>query len=204
VWKYVNPVKGGTFPGFPPPAPPRLGQLLPPFVHGFLKLNADQKKRLEALEKGTAAKLEKLFTDEQKKVLKERPAGGPRTFAPVGQIVPASLAERLKLTAEQKEQVAELQKEATAELDKFLADEQKKLLKRMKGFGVGRPPGGGPRRGPGGGPGFGRPGGSALFRASRYAKDYPGLSGKDLTPGKTIEEMQKDAPGETKREKKKG
>jgi hypothetical protein len=33
--------------------------------------------------------------------------------------------------------------------------------------------------------------GNAVFRAYRYAKDYPGLTGKDLTPGKTIEELER-------------
>lgn len=31
--------------------------------------------------------------------------------------------------------------------------------------------------------------GASLFAARRYAPDYPGLAGKDLTPGKTIEEL---------------
>jgi hypothetical protein len=43
----------------------------------------------------------------------------------------------------------------------------------------GRSPG---RRGP--------PGGSQFFRAYRYAPDYPGLAGKGLTPGETIEELE--------------
>jgi hypothetical protein len=34
----------------------------------------------------------------------------------------------------------------------------------------------------------GPPGGDAVFRALRYGPDYPGLAGKTLTPGKTIEE----------------
>jgi len=34
-----------------------------------------------------------------------------------------------------------------------------------------------------------------LFRASRYAPDYPGLAGKTLIPGKTIEELQAEEPG---------
>ncbi|NLX94579.1 MAG: arylsulfotransferase (ASST) [Rhodopirellula sp.] len=33
------------------------------------------------------------------------------------------------------------------------------------------------------------PMGASLFAARRYAPDYPGLAGKDLTPGKTIEAM---------------
>jgi len=45
--------------------------------------------------------------------------------------------------------------------------------------GMGGPP---PMDGPPGGPGLGTP----IFRAYRYGPDYPGLVGKDLTPGKPI------------------
>jgi hypothetical protein len=45
--------------------------------------------------------------------------------------------------------------------------------------GPGGPP---PMDGPPGGPGLGTP----IFRAYRYGPDYPGLVGKDLTPGKPI------------------
>src|SRR5204863_10068517 len=40
---------------------------------------------------------------------------------------------------------------------------------------------------PTGSEGFGPRGGGSLFRAYRYAPDYPGLAGKELTPGDTIE-----------------
>jgi len=52
-----------------------------------------------------------------------------------------------------------------------------------------------PGAGPGGaaGPGRGGPGGGGngknVFRAYRYAANYPGLAGKPLTPGKPLEEM---------------
>jgi hypothetical protein len=37
---------------------------------------------------------------------------------------------------------------------------------------------------------------SAVFRCYRYAANHPGLAGKDLTPGKTIEELEaKGHPG---------
>jgi hypothetical protein len=36
----------------------------------------------------------------------------------------------------------------------------------------------------------GRTEGNPVFRAYRYGKDYPGLTGRDLTPGKTLEELQ--------------
>jgi hypothetical protein len=41
---------------------------------------------------------------------------------------------------------------------------------------------------------LGPPGGGSLFRAYRYGGDYPGLAGKDLTPGQTIEELQAHEP----------
>lgn len=42
--------------------------------------------------------------------------------------------------------------------------------------------------------GLGGPAGgnNAVFRAYRYAPDYPGLAGKDLTPGKTVEQILKE------------
>jgi len=46
------------------------------------------------------------------------------------------------------------------------------------GPGMGRPPMEGPPRGPGQG--------TPIFRAYRYGPDYPGLDGKDLSPGKLI------------------
>jgi hypothetical protein len=58
---------------------------------------------------------------------------------------------------------------------------------------------GGPGDPPGGFPAFGGPGGGSLFRAPRYAPNYPGLTGKELKPGKTVEDLQqKDPPKETK------
>jgi hypothetical protein len=40
----------------------------------------------------------------------------------------------------------------------------------------------------------GPPGGASLFRAYKYAADYPGLAGRDLKPGKTVEEVEKAEP----------
>jgi hypothetical protein len=77
-----------------------------------------------------------------------------------GQVLPRFLQDRLKLSDEQKQQIADLQKEVDSRLEKILTAEQKRMLKEMRprgrgGFG---PPGAG--RGPGrfGGPGE-RPGG---------------------------------------------
>src|SRR5207253_947990 len=108
-----------------------------------------------------------------------------------------TLQVRLKLTADQKQAIQALQKEADAMLGKLFTDEQKKQFKEMEAN-VGR---GGVVRGwpggPGGGPGgrgclsnFVGPGGSPVLRGYRFPANYPGLIGKDLTPGKTLEEME--------------
>jgi hypothetical protein len=35
-----------------------------------------------------------------------------------------------------------------------------------------------------------------VFRAYRYAKDYPGLAGKDLAPGETVQDLIRKRPEE--------
>ncbi len=94
------------------------------------------------------------------------PPGGPGGFGPPGgpgfggpprpgEILPAMVQDRLRLTPEQKNQLAGLQKEVDARLEKILNDDQRKQLIQMRRRGPGGfgPPGGG---GPGG---FGPPGG---------------------------------------------
>jgi hypothetical protein len=220
AWKYVNPTKGGFGPpgfggpprgGPPGGAPfggaPKLGQILPPFLQGALNLTDDQKKELAAAEKEVGDSLGKLLSDEQKKTFAERPTGfTPGSFPQPGQLVATAVAERMKLRDDQKQQLAELQRDADGKLGDILKEDQKKQLKQMQDFAKGLaggppgpppgappgggPPGGGPPGGFGGFPGFGAPGGSGLFRAPRYAADYPGLRGKDLTAGKTIDELE--------------
>jgi hypothetical protein len=74
--------------------------------------------------------------------------GGPGGFGGPprpGQILPPFLQEELKLTADQKKQIALLQKEVDEKLDKVLTAEQRQQLKEMRPrFGPGRPG----RRGP--------------------------------------------------------
>jgi Spy/CpxP family protein refolding chaperone len=157
----------------------------------MLNLTADQKKQLEAFQKDASARLDKLLTDEQKKQLKDTQpgfgAGGSGSPPQPGQILSPSQQASLKLMPEAKKQLQDLQKEADAKLDKLLTADQKKQFKDMRA-GPGR---GGPGGfGPGGPGGFAPGGGSALFRAYRYAPDYAGLVGKDLKPGKTVEEVQ--------------
>ena len=198
VWKYVNPEKGGFPFGGPPPggappfgSPPKLGQILPPFLQGFVRLTDDQKKQLEAAEKDAAEKLDKVLTDDQKKQVGDKPLGFGE-LPPPGKLMSAALQDRLKLTDDQKKQIADIQKDADDKLDGLLKDDQKKQLKQMQDMAKGFP--GGPPGGPPGGfpgfPGMGAGGGGGLFRAPRYAADFPGFKDKELKPGKTIEELQ--------------
>ncbi|HJT34189.1 MAG TPA: aryl-sulfate sulfotransferase [Pirellulales bacterium] len=191
---------GGPPPGGPGAAggPSRPGQLLPNFVRDMLKLTNEQKNQLDEFQKQADARLDKLLTDEQQKQWKDPKNLG---VVPPGQLMPLALQARLKLTSEQKRELRALQTEADAKLAGLWTDEQKKQFQELQanfargGFAGG--PGGPPRGGPGGGPGGpgGPPGGpnfpsNPVFRLYRFAASHPGLAGKDLTPGETIEEMQ--------------
>jgi hypothetical protein len=71
---------GGRGPGGPG-GPPPLGQVMPEFVQDMLKLTDDQKTQVSELQDKVDAKLDKIFTESQKKqfkALKENPGpGGP-------------------------------------------------------------------------------------------------------------------------------
>jgi hypothetical protein len=189
VWKYLNPAQSMMTP--PSAGPPPLVEILSASLRDSLKITEDQKHQLGALGKEADGKLQALLTEEQKKLLAGPPggpggppgAGGPH----VVQVLPAPMRARLKLTDEQKKQLETLQKETEAKLDQALTAEQRKQLKEIRdGFVNAWGTGGG-----GGGP---PPLGNAVFRSYRYAANYPGFAGKDLTPGKTIEELQAKEP----------
>jgi hypothetical protein len=186
VWKYLNPIKNEMTP--PPPPPPV--EVLPAFVRDGLKLTEPQTKKLEDLAKDTESKLLAVLNEDQKKQLREPPKGPPMMRPPgpppamqVVELLPGPVRSRLKLTDEQKKQLDTLKKETETKLEETLTADQKKQLKEVRERFV-NAWGGGPG---GGGP---PPLGNALFRSYRYAANYPGLAGKHLTPGKTIEELQ--------------
>jgi hypothetical protein len=209
VWKYKNPVKGGFGPGGFVGTPP-LGLILPPFLENELGMSTQQKKQLDEFQKEVSGRLDKALTEEQKTRLRARSGFGPGGFGGLtlpGQIMSASTMAMLRLTPEQKEQLAGIQKAVDARLDTMLNADQKQRIKEIHedfarggppGFGPGgpgRPPGGpGGRGGPGGPPPGGPPAENAVFRAYRYGPDYPGLAGKELKPGKTVEELQPKEP----------
>jgi cell division protein ZapA (FtsZ GTPase activity inhibitor) len=205
--------------------PPRAGELLPRFMRGMLNLTDEQDKKLEDLQKTVDGKLRELLSEDQQKQLSE-PQGGPGFQGgppEPGKILSTSVQERLKLSDDQKDKLASAQKDVDDKMAKLLDKEQQERLDGfanfIRGFAGprGGPPGAGPGgRGPGGpggnrggpppgfgfgpgGPGGFGGGGGALFRTYRYAKDYPGLSGRTLTPGEKMTELTKPADREPAR-----
>ena len=171
-------------------------------------LNLDARaedEALDATQKDVVDKMETILDASQRKQLLERRAADPMGFAGMatpGQILPVPAQIVLKLSPDQKTALTAIQKEVDRKIEALLDDDQKVQMKQMRsmvarGGGPPRGPGGpgGPPRGPGGPPGPpGGFGGNSVFRAYRYAKDYPGLAGKDLTPGKTVEELERKRP----------
>jgi hypothetical protein len=206
VWEYANP-SGGSFAmgprGFPTMGgPPTLADVLPPMFRFILNLTLEQQAKFDAAQEEIVGKLGVILDASQRKRLLERRAADPMGFAGMatpGQLLPLSTQVVLKLSADQKMAVAALQKAVDGQVEAILDDAQKEQVKQIRAMiARGGPPGfrpGGPPPGPGGPP-MGPPGnpGNSVFRAYRYAKDYPGLLGKDLTAGKTVEELERRRP----------
>ncbi|MEZ6061945.1 MAG: aryl-sulfate sulfotransferase [Planctomycetaceae bacterium] len=155
------------------PAPPRVGEVLTEARQKELELTDEQTAKLAEIQKDVTARLDAILTDVQRKQISDMEnmfaGGGGPGFAPPGFGPPGGGG---------------------------------------RGFGppggFGGPPpgfgppgaggdnGGGPGRGFGG-PGRRGPGGpggpGGIFRAYKYAADYTGLQGRDLTPGKKLNEQ---------------
>ncbi|MBN1851637.1 MAG: aryl-sulfate sulfotransferase [Pirellulales bacterium] len=155
---------------------PQPGQLMTAFLQSRLHLTDRQKQQMELLQKEVDTRLAGILSDKQRDQLDAMRQG----FGPGGFPGPPGLGQ------------------PDPSVGRIPADRG-----NQGPFGPGNPgnpfgPGGFPPGGfggPGGGPGlFSPPGpgiwGAQLFRAYRYAPDYPGLAGKELIPGKTIEELQ--------------
>jgi hypothetical protein len=155
-----------------------------------LELTPDQRKALVALDKEMAEKLDQVLSEEQRKLAASNDAGDGGGADKPGQIVPASMLARLKLTEAQQKQVSELQAQADEKANQVLNEKQREEFAKAKTRNPGPPRPPGP---PGGG--MGPAGGGGIFRATRYPADYTGLAGKELKPSQTIEEMLAAASG---------
>ena len=87
--------------------------------------------------------------------------------------------DELKLSPEQRKRLDEIQKEIDAKLATLLTSEQRQQLQGMQQ---------GPLAGPGGPGRGGPPGGLPVFRAYRYATNYPAFAGKKLISGRELKE----------------
>jgi hypothetical protein len=116
------------------------------------------------------------------------PGAGNAGGSQPGTILSLVQQDTLRLSTEQKKRIAEIQKDVDAKLETLLTEDQRNQLQAMR---LG--PTGVRIAGPGG-PGRGPQGGTPLFRAYRYAIDFPGFAGKTLTPGKRLEDLQPKEP----------
>lgn len=205
-------------PGFGPPRV-EPGDVMPEFLQPMFGVTPEQKDSLAKLKDNLKPKLEKLLTEQQLGIFatpKSSPFNPGAGRAPrFGDVIPGFLFDELALTDTQQETLKEIQKDADQQLEKIWTDEQNNRFKEMEAmFAGGRPGGGfGPPGGPPGGfgppggrppgPGFGPPGGPGglgpgpagpggprgIFRCYRYGADFVGLVGKDLKPGKKLDEV---------------
>ncbi len=205
-------------PGGPGFGPPRVepGEVMPEFLQAMFGVSGEQKESLAKLKGELKPQLVKLLTAEQLQILdapKSSPFNlGSKRTPRFGDVIPSFVFDELALSDVQQAELKKIQKGADKQLEKIWTDDQKTRFKEMEsmfargpgggppGGGFGPPPGGGPPAGgppgprgggfgpPGGGPGGpGGPGG--IFRCYRYGTEYAGLAGKELKPGKKLDEV---------------
>src|SRR5436190_3841747 len=182
VWKFVNPLKN-MLP--PPPTSasgrPRLVEVFSGFTRDFMGIKGEQRQKLDAIDDELTGKLETILTPEQQKTLAAPIDFDFSKFPLPGEFLSGFKRNLLKLTDAQATEMQALQKDLDAKLDKVLTADQKQEIAATRSKSGG---------GPGGPP---RPRtGNTLFRALRYEPSHPALSGRPLTPGKTLVEIQQE------------
>src|SRR5262249_26241080 len=154
--------------------------------------------QLDEFQKEVRGQLDRILTDEQKQGTPARGGrgrGGTGGLPAPGQILSASARALSKLTRAQDQQLDELQEAVNRKLGTIMTSDQKNRLQTIQTefarTGISGSPTASPRTASGG------PAGAAfvppkvsLFRAARYAPDHPGLAGKELKPGMTVDEIQ--------------
>ncbi len=180
VWKYINPIKGGTPIG--PPRPP--GQILPVVAGELLGITADQRKQIDEIQGDIDAHLDRLLTADQKKqaALPPRDQGGPGPGGrhKPGQILSGPEQDRLIFTDDQRKDMLALQKAVDGRFNGLLTESQRKQITSVFAPPDSRP--GGPGFGPGDVPQPGK-----LFSAAQ--QDALKLSPEQK---KRLESMQKE------------
>jgi hypothetical protein len=146
-------------------------------------LSPENTQKAEKLFKEVEARLDKVLTKDQKEQF-EKMREEFSDFPVVANIMMTFFQNRVQLSADQKAELGTLRKEVIGRLNQFITPEQKahyqKMLQQVLKGGKGSASKGRGR--------FDPTQGSA-FRVYRYAPNYPGLAGRDLTPGPTVEAL---------------
>lgn len=103
-----------------------LCEVVPPLLHGALKLSDEQKQRLGELEARTNASLHALLTQEQRDRL-DGVRGAVNRTRP-GQLMSTALQIRLRLSEDQRRQLRALQSKTDTKLERLLTVEQRRQL----------------------------------------------------------------------------
>jgi hypothetical protein len=223
VWKYINPTKESPFgpggPGGPGGptfnfGPPQIGKLLPSFAVEMLKLTDEQKQRLTEIEKEAQAKLEQVLNEQQRRQFADMqrnpfppggpffgpPGGGPPGAGPPGggpNFGPPGRGGPDFGPPGRGPRVAAGGPPNAGPPPGAPGGGPPGNVGGNAAAGPGAPPAGGPPPGLLDGP----PGGTPVFRVYRYATNYVGFRGKDLTPGKTLVELVDEAEKEKEKAK---
>lgn len=176
VWRFANPFKNTPPAGN---AAPKPFVVLPKDVRDALGVKEEQGKKLDEIDKELNAKLDEVLGAEQKKILNER-NDIDLSKVSAGDYLTALKKEKLKLTDAQGKALEAIQTDFNPRIAMILSEEQKRLIEEHKqnlvAARLGTP----------------RKAGNTLFRATRYALDYPAFAGKTLKPGKTLVEIQEE------------
>lgn len=177
VWKFSNPFKPARRPD-----PPRRFQVLNPDSRRTLGMSESQNKQLDELDDQLLAELEKILTSDQLKILAEPNPSDGADFgkAAAGEYLTALNRSALQLTEAQRSALQTLRQNFDPKFAELLTDAQRMPVSELR-KNLAAPPadGGTPRRR-----------GNTLFRATRFAVDYPAFSGKTLQPGRTLVEIE--------------
>jgi hypothetical protein len=179
VWKFVNPLKNMMAPTPSPGGPPKLVEVFSNFTRDRMGIKEEQRKKLDEVDNELNAKLTKILSAEQQKILAEPIDFDFSKFPPPGHFLSAFKRNLLKLSDTQSHEMAALQKDIDVNLEKILTDDQKHEIAESKSKAGGG--GGGPPRT-----------GNTLFRATRYEVGHPAFKGRTITPGKTLVEIQQE------------
>jgi hypothetical protein len=176
VWRCVNPFKDPPPPGDSAAKP---FQAFPKDARDFLGMKDEQRKKLDEIDKELNSRLNDVLNAEQRKLLNE-PNDVDMSKVPAGEYLADFRRDKLQLTDAQTRALGAIQAEFNPRITLVLTDDQKHKVDDFKKS-LTPAPGATPRKP-----------GNPMFRATRYALNYPAFEGRILKPGKTLFETQEE------------